>query len=203
MAKTRKSRPPTKTTFQKGMPKVPGSGMQKGQVTEAKRAEVDALIRKRELSAEIVVEMIARGALYDPGDYFQQADDPEYRYPEDGPEVVPRETTTDGAVLLEHYKGDVRPPRWRKGDFRPLHELTEAQRQSIAGIEVVMKNATAGDGKVDRILKLKLADRSKSVEMAAKYHALLTEKVQVSGDAELLAILDQGRARVAAEKAKR
>ena len=38
------------------------------------------------------------------------------------------------------------------GNFKPLSELTEAQRQCIAGIEFVMKNATAGDGQIDRVL---------------------------------------------------
>jgi hypothetical protein len=58
--------------------------------------------------------------------------------------------------------------------------LTEAQRFMIAGFETVMKNAAAGDGVIDRVLKVKLVDRAKYVELAAKYHALLVQKVDVN-----------------------
>ena len=39
-----------------------------------------------------------------------------------------------------------------QGDMRPLHTLTREQAACISSIEVVMKNAAAGDGKVDRVL---------------------------------------------------
>jgi len=84
------------------------------------------------------------------------------------------------------------------GNFKPLSELTEAQRQCIAGIEFVMKNATAGDGQIDRVLKLKLVSREKFVEMAARYHSLLVDRVdatlQVQGVGQKL---DQARLRAA------
>jgi hypothetical protein len=92
-----------------------------------------------ELTAEATVEQIARGALYDPGAFFDT-----------------------------------------HGDLVPLHKLTEAQRQSIAGFEVVMKNAVAGDGKVDRVLKYKLVDRAKYVEMAAKLHGLQITRIDAT-----------------------
>jgi hypothetical protein len=107
-----------------------------------------------DLTAEVTVEAIRRGALYDVGALFDRA-----------------------------------------GDLRPLHRLTEAERFMIAGFEVVMKNAAAGDGKIDRVLKVKLAPRDRYVEMAAKYHALLTEKVEHDVTDELLARLDRGRLR--------
>jgi len=99
-----------------------------------------ALIQQHaELDALATVEQIARGALYDPGVFFDD-----------------------------------------QGDLVPLRQLTEAQRQCIAGVEVVMKNAAAGDNKVDRVLKYKFVDRAKNVEMAAKLFGLLVTKIDAT-----------------------
>ena len=63
-----------------------------------------------------------------------------------------------------------------------------------------MKNAEAGDGHVDRVLKVKLVDRARYVEMAAKHFQLLMENIKLAGsmtivdetlsDEELLAWLE-------------
>lgn len=68
-----------------------------------------------------------------------------------------------------------------RGNLRPLKDLTEAEAWAIAGFEVVIKNVTAGDGQQDTVAKIKLVDRSKYVEMAAKHFGLLVEKVEHSG----------------------
>lgn len=165
---------------------VKAGGRVKG--TPNKVATFAALkLRDTELSAEVAVEGIRRGMLFDIADlHYQEAG--QELYEEDGPPL------NDGTPALAWRKGDVKRV-WSVGDMKPLHELTEAQRWNIAGIEYVMKNATAGDGQIDRILKLKISDRTKYVELAAKYHSLLTEKIEISGDAELLAKLDAGRLR--------
>lgn len=67
------------------------------------------------------------------------------------------------------------------GDLKPLHTLTRDQAACISSIEVVMKNATAGDGKIDRVLKIKVWDKRATLELLAKHFALLTEKVEHSG----------------------
>lgn len=87
------------------------------------------------------------------------------------------------------------------GNLRPISELTEAERWNIAGLEVVIKNAAAGDGVTDRVLKLKWADRARYVEMAAKYHALLTERIDVNVT-DLGAKLDTARERARQRNAK-
>lgn len=69
-----------------------------------------------------------------------------------------------------------------KGNLRPLKELTEAEAWAIAGFEVVIKNVTAGDGQQDTVAKIKLVDRSKYVDMAAKHFGLLIDKVEHSGE---------------------
>jgi hypothetical protein len=117
-----------------------------------------ALIQQHaELTAEATIEQMARGALFDPGDFFD-----------------------------------------KKGNLIPLHKLTEAQRQCIAGFEVVMKNAAAGDNKVDRVLKYKLVSRAHFVEMAAKLHNLLVTRIDANVNVqETGRRLDEARLRAA------
>ena len=67
------------------------------------------------------------------------------------------------------------------GDLKPLHELTDEQAASIAGVEVIIKNAAAGDGHTDTIHKIKIWDKPRVLEMACKRFGLLTESVEVSG----------------------
>ena len=86
------------------------------------------------------------------------------------------------------------------GDLRPIQTLTREQAACIASIEVVMKNATAGDGKVDRILKVRVWDKPKVLEMVGKHFALLVDRVRIEGEDELIKTLHEGRARAAKAK---
>lgn len=86
------------------------------------------------------------------------------------------------------------------GDLKPIQDLTREQAACIASIEVVMKNATAGDGKIDRVLKIKVWDKPKVMEMLGKHFALLTERVKIEADDNLVEALLAGRARAAAAK---
>ena len=54
----------------------------------------------------------------------------------------------------------------------PLHLVTYEEQMPIASYEIILKNAEAGDGHMDRVLKVKLQDQAKYVEMAAKYFGL-------------------------------
>lgn len=76
---------------------------------------------------------------------------------------------------------DVRTLFDEAGNLRPLHTLTADQAACIAGLEVIIKNAEAGDGKTDKVHKIKLLDKTKSLEMLAKHFALLTDKIEHSG----------------------
>ena len=62
------------------------------------------------------------------------------------------------------------------GELKPLHTLTPAQQACISGYEMVMKNATAGDGQTDRVLKIKLWDKMKALDLAMQHFALLSAK---------------------------
>jgi phage terminase small subunit len=98
---------------------------------------------------------------------------------------------------------DVRSLFTAKGELRPLHTLTEEEAACIASVEVVMKNATAGDGKIDRVLKIKTWDKTRSLEMLAKHFKLLTEVIKHEGLGKLDERVAKARARLVALKAAR
>ncbi len=86
------------------------------------------------------------------------------------------------------------------GDMRPIHKLTREQAACISSLEVIMKNATAGDGKIDRILKVKVWDKVRTMEMLGKHFALLDERVRIEGSENLIQALFAGRERAAKVK---
>jgi hypothetical protein len=53
-------------------------------------------------------------------------------------------------------------------------------RTCLQSFDTVVRNLTAGDGMVDTVLKVKLADRLQAAEMLAKHLGLMTEKVEVN-----------------------
>ena len=66
-----------------------------------------------------------------------------------------------------------------------------------------MKNATAGDGKIDRVLKLRLWDKTKTLNDLARHFALLVDRVEISGDVSLTAKIAAARQRGAQLLAER
>ena len=64
-----------------------------------------------------------------------------------------------------------------------------------ASIETIIKNAQAGDGHTDTVLKFRLWSKERALEMLAKHFVLLTEVVQMKDDAERIRILHAGRER--------
>lgn len=71
------------------------------------------------------------------------------------------------------------------GTLKKPAELDEDQRATLAGFEACIKNTEAGDGKQDLIHKFKAWDKTKALEMLAKYFGLLTEKVEHQGAIEI------------------
>jgi hypothetical protein len=69
-------------------------------------------------------------------------------------------------------------------------------------MEVIIKNAEAGDGVTDRVHKFKVWDKTRSLEMLAKHFALLTDVVKVTTDDENIARLMAGRKRAAEARAR-
>lgn len=70
---------------------------------------------------------------------------------------------------------DIRTLFDEDGNLRPLHKLSDDAAAMVAGMEVIIKNAAAGDGITDRVHKIKVVDPVKPLEMLAKHFKLLTE----------------------------
>lgn len=83
------------------------------------------------------------------------------------------------------------------GNLKPIHLLSDDEAACIASFEVIKKNAEAGDGKIDVVHKLKVWDKTRSLEMLAKHFALLTDVVKLTTDEENIAKLLAGRKRAA------
>lgn len=76
---------------------------------------------------------------------------------------------------------DIRKVFTDDGQIKPIHEWPEEIARCISGAEVVKRNVDSGDGKIDDVLKIKLWDKMKALELLFKYHGLLKEQVEHSG----------------------
>lgn len=90
-----------------------------------------------------------------------------------------------------------------RGNIRPVTQWTRDMGAAVAGLETIIKNAKAGDGVTDEVLKLKLADKLKALQDLGKHFGLLVDRVQISGDLELVSTrLAEARRKLAEKKAK-
>ena len=65
------------------------------------------------------------------------------------------------------------------GDAKHPHELSVDEGACLAGFEVLIKNAKAGDGVTDTVHKFKLFDKVRALELLAKHFRLLVERVEI------------------------
>ena len=84
------------------------------------------------------------------------------------------------------------------GRLRPLTELTAEQSACIASMDVVKRNLTGGDGEVETIYRVKCWDKTKALELLAKYFGLLVERGEVDLSEDLVRRLEAGRERARA-----
>ena len=99
-------------------------------------------------------------------------------------------------AIRHQVTGDVRRLFDAQGRLRPISELSAEEAALIAGFEVIIKNAAGGDGHTDTIHKVRLTDRARYVELAAKHFALLTDKLQLTADVTLVERLQRARRRI-------
>lgn len=83
-----------------------------------------------------------------------------------------------------------------EGNLKPLSELTDEQASCIAATEIIQRNLTSGDGVMDKVHKVKLWDKTKNLELLAKYFNLLQEQVNVNVTLTLPTRLAAGRQRL-------
>ncbi len=104
---------------------------------------------------------------------------------EDVLRAVQRHVRADG-------RADVRD-LFQKGRLLDPQAWSDDAAMNVAGFDVVKRNVTAGDGLVDTIIKVKVKDQSRYVEMGMKHFGLLLERLHLTTDAEVMKILDAGR----------
>lgn len=68
-----------------------------------------------------------------------------------------------------------------EGNLKKKKDLTLEQQASVSSLEVVLKNAEAGDGKIDRVLKVKVWDKPRALELAMRHLGLLIENMNING----------------------
>lgn len=79
----------------------------------------------------------------------------------------------------------------QRGNLIPIHKLTREQAACISSLEIIKKNAEAGDGHIDIIHKVRLWDKLKALEMAAKHLRLLEPDAAPRDDLPRLVIVVQ------------
>ena len=72
------------------------------------------------------------------------------------------------------------------GNFIPIKDWTPAMGAQVAGVEVIIKNAKAGDGHTDEVLKLKLWDKPKTQHLSMQHLGLATQQVEQTGEIRLV-----------------
>ncbi len=88
--------------------------------------------------------------------------------------------------VLEEYRrlafADTRQFFDEHGNAKAIKDLSAEQGSQLAGFEVLIKNAKAGDGITDTIHKFKLWDKTRALEALAKHFGLLTERIDMQGE---------------------
>jgi phage terminase small subunit len=65
------------------------------------------------------------------------------------------------------------------GSIIPIHKLPRAVRAAVSRVEIVLKNATAGDDKIDRVLKVWTHDKTPALTQLGKHFGLFVEKIEL------------------------
>lgn len=86
-----------------------------------------------------------------------------------------------------------------EGNVKPVTQWSADDAACIAQVDIVKRNIAAGDGKTDEILKIRFWDKPKTLEILAKHLGLLTERLEIRGDAELVERLAGARRRLAVQ----
>jgi len=81
---------------------------------------------------------------------------------------------------------DIRDLFTAAGNLKPIQQWPDHAAAAVAGVEVVIKNAEAGDGHTDRIHKIKIWDKPKNIELLFKHLGLLKETLEHSGTLEIV-----------------
>ncbi len=114
-------------------------------------------------------------------------------------QALQEESITAERLLKEmalHTFSNVRDLFDERGNLKPIQTLTREQAASIASLEVIKKNAEAGDGQTDIVHKVRVVDKLKTLEMLARCLAMFKDKLDVTGSINVVDTLQSARGRL-------
>lgn len=76
------------------------------------------------------------------------------------------------------------------GDLLPIAQWPTRTRQAVSQMEIVLKNAEAGDGHIDRVLKVRFEPKSKPLELLARHLAMLIDRREIGGPGAFAGLSD-------------
>ena len=82
------------------------------------------------------------------------------------------------------------------GNVRPIKEWPRELAAAVSSIDITKKNLTAGDGKQEDVIRIRLWDKPSNLTLLFKHLNLLTERLHLSADKEILDRLMSARERV-------
>jgi phage terminase small subunit len=88
--------------------------------------------------------------------------------------------------------------------LKAIEQWTDDELASVIGIEYMLKNVEAGDGHIDKVLKVKRESKLKALELLAKIRGMITDKkIEVEINVNTIeARLNAARARAAERNRK-
>ena len=83
-----------------------------------------------------------------------------------------------------------------EGKVRPLKEWPHDLAAAVSSIDITKKNLTAGDGQQEDVVRIRLWDKPSNLTLLFKHLNLLTERLHLSADKEILDRLMSARQRL-------
>ena len=83
-----------------------------------------------------------------------------------------------------------------EGKVRPMKEWPRELAAAVSSIDMTKKNLTAGDGKQEDVIRIRLWDKPTNLTLLFKHLNLLTERLHLSADKEILDRLMSARQRI-------
>ena len=77
---------------------------------------------------------------------------------------------------------DVRDLFDAKGNLKPVKDWPTELSAAIGGVEVVKRNVDSGDNKIDDVLKVKVWDKPKALQLLFQHLGMLKEQIEHSGE---------------------
>tara|TARA_R110002020_G_scaffold145908_4_gene320199 strand:- start:836 stop:1414 length:579 start_codon:yes stop_codon:yes gene_type:complete len=83
-----------------------------------------------------------------------------------------------------------------QGNIRPIQEWPRELAAAVSSIDITKKNLTAGDGQQEDVVRIRLWDKPSNLTLLFKHLNLLTERLHLSADKDIVDRLMAGRQRL-------